>query len=458
MERSPSAPVVTPDPIAAPWLSKAAHLLQQGRPSEAIAVLQRSILVDPSQPWLWYGLATIYSRQHRWATAISCIRKVFQLDANALETFNQPTGLALDPKNDSLPHLYGVCLYNEGVGLDKQNETERAIALYRKALDLVPQAASPRINLFHALLRAGQLEEGFARQEMRWDDPRKRAIYAKCFTKPTWDGSPIFGKTLLLFSEQGFGDGIQFARFAKLAAERCDRIILQAPPSLIPLFEHLTGIPPYQPPAGQEGHFDYQASFMSLPHILGIKTIAEIPGETPYIHPPITPILPPPQKPSPGGHQGLLKIAICWRCNPDNPSAEERSTDLSNFAAIAHLPQVQCYSVQKDVSDEDRDHLRRLNIIDLSDRLESFATTAAYLNQCDLTITIDTSIAHLAGAIAKPVWIALGLYSDWRWFRDRTDSPWYPTARLFRQHKTGDWQGVFQRIQTALHQEHLPPV
>ncbi|MEM9772152.1 MAG: tetratricopeptide repeat-containing glycosyltransferase family protein [Cyanobacteria bacterium P01_D01_bin.73] len=441
---------MTPDPAVAPWLSQAAHLLQKNRSSEAIAILQHSILQDPNQPWLWYGLATIYSRQHRWDTAIACIGKLLKLDANALETFNQPTGLALNSEDDSLPNLYAVCLYNQGVALDKANETEAAIALYRQALDIAPSFPQAGANLFHGLLRIGELQEGFARQEMRWDDPNKRAIYQNCFEKPTWDGSPIPGKTLLLFAEQGFGDAIQFSRFVAIAAERCQQIILQAPPPLLSLMATLTGVPDYRPPAGQEGHFDYQASFMSLPHILGIDAIDQIPSNVPYLLPPATPTLPPPQKPVPDGHHELLKIAICWSCNVDSPSAQHRSTDLANFAAIAHLPQVQCYSVQKELTDEDRQHLQRLNIIDLSDRLDNFATTAAYLNQCDLVISVDTAIAHLAGAIARPVWMAIAFHSDWRWFRDRTDSPWYPTARLFRQSKTDDWHSAFEAMQEAM--------
>ncbi|MEM6501212.1 MAG: tetratricopeptide repeat protein [Cyanobacteria bacterium P01_C01_bin.89] len=446
---------MTPDPVAAPWLSQAAHLIQKNRPSEAIAVLQRSILLDPNQPWLWYGLATLYSRQHRWDTAIACISKVLKLVPNALETFNQPTGLAVNSTDDSLPSLYAMCLYNRAVALDQNNETEEAIAQYRQAVNILPHFTQAKTNLFQALLRVGQLREGFALQEMRWDDPQKRAIYANCFEKPTWDGSPIPGKTLLLFAEQGFGDAIQFSRFVGIAAERCQRIILQAPPPLIPLMERLTGVPDYRPPAGEEEHFDYQASFMSLPHILGIGTIDQIPHPVPYLLPPSTPPLPPPQKPVPDGHHDLLKIAICWNCNTDSPTRAQRSTDLGNFAAIAHLPQVQCYSVQKEVTDGDREHLKDLNIVDLSESLDSFATTAAYLNQCDLVISVDTSIAHLAGAIARPVWIAIAFHGDWRWFRDRADSPWYPTAQIFRQPQPGHWLELFQAMQTALHRDYL---
>ncbi|MEM9245673.1 MAG: glycosyltransferase family 9 protein, partial [Cyanobacteria bacterium P01_F01_bin.153] len=206
---------------------------------------------------------------------------------------------------------------------------------------------------------------------------------------------------------------------------------------------------------GEEGHFDYQASFMSLPHILGLHTIDQIPRQVPYLLPPSVPCLPLPQKSVPDGHQKRLKIAICWNCNPDSPSSSQRSTDLANFAAIAQLPQVQCYSVQKEVTSGERQLLQQLNIVDLSQSLDTFATTAAYLNQCDLVISVDTSIAHLAGAIARPVWIAIGFHSDWRWFRDRVNSPWYPTARIFRQPQTGDWQGLFQAMQTALHRDYL---
>ncbi len=134
---------------------------------------------------------------------------------------------------------------------------------------------------------------------------------------------------------------------------------------------------------------------------------------------------------------------------------QQRSTDLGNFAAIAQHPQVQCYSVQKQVTEGERQLLQQLNIVDLSESLDNFATTAAYLNQCDLVISVDTSIAHLAGAIARPVWIALAFHADWRWFRDRTHSPWYPTARIFRQSQPDHWQGVFQDMQGTLHSDYL---
>ena len=453
MVRSPLAPVVTPDPIAAPWLSKAAFLLQQNRPSEAIALLQHSILIEPTQPWIWYGMAMLYGRLERWETVLSCIQKLIQLEPDALAIFNQPTGLALNPGDDSLPHLYAVSLYNQGVGLDKQNQTEAAIASYRQALDILPQFPQATANLSNALMRAEQLKEGLALQEVRWNDPDKCAIYAHILEKPTWDGSPIFGKTLYLFAEQGFGDSIQFARFVAIAAQRCDQIRLQAQPALVPLLQHLTDIPPYTPPAGQEGHFDYQASFMSLPHILGTDTVEAIPNQVPYIAVPDGPALPPPVKPHTEG-KSPLKIGICWSCNPDHETFHTRSAPLEQFAAIAQDPNVQCYSVQKVVSEGDRQRLQELGIIDLGPNLETFATTAAYLNQCDRVITVDTSIAHLAGAIAKPVWIAIPFYSDWRWFRDRTDSPWYPTARLFRQPTAGDWSSTFQDIHQALQTQY----
>ena len=459
MDRSPSAPIVTPDPSAAPWLSQAAQLLKHDRPSAAIATLQRSILAAPEQPWLWYGLAMIHSRQHRWDTALTCIRKLLKLEPNALDIFNQPTGLALDPHYDSLPQLYALCLYHQGIALERHNQTDGAIANYRQALEILPHFIEARMALADGLLRSGQLGEGFAVQATHLSPSPLPVSQGNPKNPRPWDGSPIVGKTLLLvadapFAEQELRPLVQWARFVAIAAQRCERLLLQVPPSLAPLFNDLTDLPADTLSTATDQPFDYQASFSSLPALLGIKTIADLPRQIPYLCPPSTPQLPPPRKPTPDGHRALLKIAIDWGCGHNRETGQGPAPQLAHFAAIAHLPQVQCYSVHPSITETERHHLQGLNIIDLSPSLDHFATTATYLNQCDLVITVDTTTAHLAGAIARPTWIALPFHSHWTWLSDRDDSPWYPTARLFRQPTAGDWDSTFTAIAQALQSDH----
>jgi len=309
--------------------------------------------------------------------------------------------------------------------------------------------------------------------------------------KPPWDGSPLAGKTILLHTEQGHGDAIQFVRYAPLVAQRgAGKVILETYRSLRRLFTTVSLVQEVVVKGEPLPAFDVQVPLMSLPRILG-TTIETIPNRVPYLYAEekdaaVLGALPRPsgQEPgvsvatSPSGQEyapdtgaegavkysgalrtarhpdGIVKVGIVW--SPSDRASKKRFCPVSLFLELSQIPGVSLYSLQK----EHTDILDGAPIQDLRELLNDFADTAAVISQLDLVISVDTAVAHLAGALGKPVWVLLPFSPDWRWLLDRSDSPWYPTMRLFRPSrsgstpgalaKLGDWPSVFAQVKAAL--------
>jgi Tetratricopeptide repeat len=341
------------------------------------------------------------------------------------------------------PRMAGA--YNNLAILEERLEFRRAAeAHYRKAIALKEQFPDAHFNLGMLLLRLGRYPEGFAECEWRWQTSQFTPFRVP---HPLWDGGRLRG-TLLVHSEQGAGDAMQFVRYLPMAAERCDRLLFFCPENLFPLLRSIPGVAELRGPGTvQMSEFHAYIPLMSLPHVLG-TTLETVPAGVPYLQPePRSLDLGPPSVPNP-----RLKVGLAWGGSPTHLNDRHRSCRLRDLAPLFELPDVAFYSLQVGPrAVEVRDPEVRPGIVtDLSDRLGDFTYTAAAIGQLDLTISVDTSVLHLAGALGRPVWGMISDRSDWRWMIDREDSPWYPTLRLFRQSRLDDWHEVFSRAAAAL--------
>jgi hypothetical protein len=303
-------------------------------------------------------------------------------------------------------------------------------------------------------LRDGDYAGGWADYESR----KYRANWSmQALGKPEWDGRPIPDRTLLIVNEQGAGDEIQFIRFVPLAAQRAGRVVLVCRPALRAIFDGLEGVSALccEGEPLPDSDYDYVISTLSLPHRLGI-TLDNLPAHVPYLSAPPARIqhwksrLP--------AVPGKRRIGIAWAGSPGHPLDRERSMQLSDLIPLLRDADSIFHSLQMGFPSAELTKLPADIVVrDESDRIENFAETAALIANLDLVISVDTAVAHLAGAMAKPVWVLLPRDSDWRWLKNRSDSPWYPTLRLFRQPARGDWAGVINKVLEELKQLPVTP-
>jgi hypothetical protein len=289
------------------------------------------------------------------------------------------------------------------------------------------------------LLAAGRLTDGF-REYNQW---RTHGIKTRVFPEPEWRGEPVPGGTLFLHAEQGFGDAIHYVRFVPQVRERAAKVILECRPELKTIFTRCAGADVVIAHGETIPPFDYYTSLASLPGLLGV-TLATIPNQVPYLKIAADGQLPP-------APAGQLKAGVVWAGDPLHHNNAARSLRLEQFAPILQVPGIAFYSLQVPVPAPDETLFRSMsNLRDLGGQFKSFLETAAAVAELDLIIAVDTSVAHLAGALAKPVWTLVPLAPDWRWLLDREDTPWYPTMRLFRQKQRGEWQPVIARVAEEL--------
>jgi hypothetical protein len=294
----------------------------------------------------------------------------------------------------------------------------------------------------------GDFERGWEEYEWRW---KKAKVTPRDFPQPLWDSSALEGRTILIHTEQGLGDTLQFIRYVPLVKQRGGTVIVECPASLGQLLASCAGIDRLIASGAPLPPFDVHAPLLSLPRIFG-TTLANVPAEVPYLS--ADPALVEYWRSELSSVAGI-KIGIAWQGNPRFPADCMRSIPLTHFTPLAQVDGVRLFSLQKGTGSAQLAAVASyLPVIDLADRLDEtsggFMDTAAVMKNLDLVVTSDTSIAHLAGALGVPVWVALALGGDWRFLVGREDSPWYPTMRLFRQTQMGDWDSVFERIAAEL--------
>ncbi len=424
-----------------------------GRHEEALPLFERAAALQPALPSAQLNLGNALNELGRFGEAEAAYRRSIERDAGYAEAHcNLGTLLRdqgrLDEAEAELdaalrlnPRLV-VARYNLGNAHKDRGRLDAAIATYREALRFDPTHAESHWNLSHALLLAGHLEDGFIEYEWRWRLP---AMGDHGFSGPRWDSAAAPGAKVVVHAEQGFGDAIQFARYVPLIAARGHSATLLVRPPLLRLFETLPNVEVVtQLPSGRwEG---YHCPLLSLPLAFGTR-LETIPAAVPYL------------RAEPRAAEKFrarfeapeFKVGLVWRGNPEKPGDARRSLAPSALRPLFELSGVRLISLQMPPRAGDLDQLRQFGALDdPMDEIGDFADTAALIASLDLVITVDTAVAHLAGALAAPVWLLLPFVPDWRWMMARPDSPWYPTARLFRQTAPGDWHGVLDRVAEAL--------
>ncbi len=338
---------------------------------------------------------------------------------------------------------------NLGNALKGQGNIAAAIAACRQAIALNPDLPDAHHNLSLTLLLNGEFAEGWREYEWRWQTKQLRP---RGFAQPLWSGEAVDGRVLLLHAEQGYGDMIQFCRYVPLVAAR-GRVVLEAPRALVRLFSGLAGVERIVVQGDPLPAFDLHCPLLSLPRAFA-TTLETIPGGVPYLGTD-------PAQVSAWRDRlaGLarLRVGLVWAGEPRATDRirgavdRRRSISLGHFARLAGVGGIAFVSLQKgEAAAQTRSPPPGLRLHDWTGELEDFADTAALIAALDLVISVDTAVVHLAGALGKPVWLLNRFDTDWRWLLDREDSPWYPTLRLFRQHRPGDWAGVLERVAAAL--------
>lgn len=431
-----------------------AALQQQGKLEAAIGHYQAALRLQPNNASALVNLGATLQQQGNLQAAIGRLQKALQVNPNLPEAHTN-LGHALKQQGELIQAIahyqkavqllpqHPEAYADLGDALAEQGEIEAAIAQYDQALRLKPDHVTVKGSRIRTLLISGKLREGFAEY-----DPWRLSLSnrGRSFAEPEWDGSDLHGKVILLYAEPGagLGDTLQFVRYAPLVAERGGRVILACQELLLRLLRRIPGVEKVVVMGESLPAFDIQAALLSLPRIFG-TTLATIPASVPYLT-----ASKQPRFLLSDSIDACLKVGLVWGGNPDHGHDRDRACPLAAFQPILNTPQVAFYSLQKGPHRADLLVLPELPIQDLHDRLGDFADTATAIAQLDLVITVDTAVAHLAGGMGKPVWVLLAFAADWRWLTQRDDSPWYLTARLFRQPRRQDWTSVCQQVADAL--------
>jgi tetratricopeptide (TPR) repeat protein len=422
----------------------------------AVAAFREAVRLAPQFAAAYNNLASSLKSLGKNREAIVCFEEALRINSQMAEAHNG-LGAALqadDQDDEALASFqraieinprYAEAYSNIGQLFGQQGHYAAALEQYRQAGQAQPELAAVHNNRAMVLLLSGDFAAGWPEYEWRWQLPGASP-------RPTgvqWDGSPLEGRTILLTLEQGFGDALQFIRYAPLVKARGGTVIVGCPKRLIPILKTCPGIDRIYGEEETPPRFDVFAPLASLPGLFRTD-LTTIPAEVPYLSAPAD--LVEHWREKLAGDQ-RLRVGINWQGNPSYQGDRRRSIPLAEFAPLAEVPGVRLLSLQKGFGSEQLANAS-FDVEDLGTKLDlgeaAFCETAAVLKDLDLLITSDTAIAHLAGALAVPVWLALSFSPDWRWLLDRSDSPWYPTMRLFRQTSAGDWPGVFQRMQSEL--------
>ena len=294
------------------------------------------------------------------------------------------------------------------------------------------------------LLLRGDFAQGWAEYEWRW---RCKANPERTYLpRPQWSGEPLEGKTVLIQTEQGFGDSFQFLRYVPAVADRGAKVVLTVPGALVRLANNLPGVAAVVSEGDPLPNFDFHCPLLSLPNVFATR-METIPASVPYLAPPADASAAWTERLS--SYPGL-KVGLVWSGNPENRMNPARSTPLAELEPLLRISGIRWFSLQVGSPARDIALVPRHPIDDLAPFLTDFSETAAAICHIDLVISVETAVAHLAGALGRPVWVPLAVVPAWRWLLGREDSPWYPTMRLFRQTTPGDWTPVVRALADAL--------
>lgn len=414
------------------WNNLATTQQLLGDIAEAKQSFQRALELDPDNFETNYNLGNLYRKTFNLAAAINCYQKAIQ-SQNAENSSNAIR------KNNSIRIQ---ALTNLALTLNECGRVDESIRCYRQALSIYPQDAGLHYNLATTLLQNSLFLEAWSDYEWRWNMPGF-STQKRDFSCPLWTGEDLTGKSILLHAEQGLGDSIQFIRYVPLLASRGAKVFLEIQPSLTRLMESLEGVAQIIPQGDLLPKTDWHCPLLSLPRAFR-TSVENIPAKVPYLkvekqkHPLFT------------AHAEikLLKVGLVWQGNSKHTLDAFRSIPFDILRPILETEGIRFYALQPEKLNYE---FLATNLVDTSAHIADFADTASLLKHLDLVISVDTSVAHLAGALGVPVWILLPeCRTDWRWLRNRNDSPWYPSARLFRQSNPGDWSSILLVLKEEL--------
>jgi tetratricopeptide (TPR) repeat protein len=425
----------------------------KGQLDKAISYYEMALSMDPKHAGACYNLGSAFHKKEDLNKAVSYYLKSIQINPkHAPSHFNLGSAffekgelseakiyfmktLQLDPGN---ARAYS----NLGIVFQESGQLEEAMLENQRALKANPHLLEAHFNIATINLLQGNFAEGW--KGLEYYRTINKSKFPPVSSQSLWDGSDISGKTILLFEESGFGDTIQFVRYSSMAANTGAQVILVCHKELKPLLQNMNPSHPVFSFDESLPHFHFHCPLLRLP-LLFKTNLDNIPHEIPYFHIPLE-LQQQWNKKLMGNRQGL-KVGLAWGGNPRLKRNRYRSCPLTDFIPLFRLPDITFFSLQKGPAAEQINNQPEIiHIIDYTEEMHDFSDTAAFILNLDLIISVDTAVAHLAGALGKPVWTLLQYAPEWRWMLDREDSPWYPTMRLFRQTEPGDWNSVMRRV------------
>ncbi|HEY2864192.1 MAG TPA: DUF5672 family protein [Casimicrobiaceae bacterium] len=455
--KTPPTRVDPPGATTDQRIQQAMALHQRGDAQAAERIYREALVIAPGHPLAEHFLGVILYQRKDLAAALPLLRRSVETVPDEPE-FHNNLGLALaaDEREReaiaefraalALESKHPVAWNNLGLALQSVNDVDSAIHAFRRAIELRPEFEQAHWNLALALLLDGRYTEGWREYESRFA-VAELGKGRHAFAGPVWDGTSPQGRTLLLYTEQGLGDALQFARFVAPVASAGARCLVRCPAALAPLLATVPGVAQALSDQDPLPHYDAHLPLLSLPRVLG-TTVDAIPADVPYV------TVPPERRAaarsmldrsSPG-----LNVGIAWTGNPANPSNRLRSYPLDALDPLFEVDGINWYSLQQGRTSADFTPSARAARLRPLPSDSALVDTAALIAELDLVISICTSIAHLAGALARPTWTMLACAADWRWLQHRADSPWYPTMRLFRQPGLREWSAVAASIADEL--------
>jgi Tfp pilus assembly protein PilF len=433
-------------------------MFQCGRHEDSLRLFEQALKVNPESARDWLNCGIVLNSMKRYEDALASHERALQLDPDFPEAYLN-RGVVLQEMNRldeavasydralKLRPEYVDALYNRGNALRSLERYEEALENWVRAQAISPDFAHAHYAEALCRLLLGDYARGWEQYE--WRSKGMSNIAPRQFSQPLWLGhEDIAGKTILLHAEQGFGDTIQFCRYAQHVTALGATVLLEVQPPLATLMSTLEGPKKVLPRGEPLPDFDFHTPLLSLP-LACLPTLGTtIPAQTPYLSAQ-------PEKMEiwrrEHGDDKRLRVGLAWSGSIKQGNDRNRSMCLTDLAPLLENREVTFISVQKEVRDHDQAMLAESpQITHFGERLHDFADTAALMATLDLIITVDTSVAHLAGALGKPTWIMLAHVPDWRWLLEGTDCPWYPTAKLYRQPKAGDWSSVIDSISEDL--------
>ena len=442
------------------WFKLGNVLFQENELDHALQAFQRSIDLNPNHLRGLTNLGATLEKLGRYEESAMILRHALVLAPDnvaglknlghvILKLGHAGEGLHLLRRAAELAPDDADAHYTLGNALLRMERLQEALACYARVRELQPNTARAYFAPASVLLMNGQYKDGWAAYESRFDmaayKPNVNNVHERL-----WDGGPLNGRRLLIHVEQGFGDTMEFARYVPLVRDKAGdgKIFMLCEPELFRILETLEGVDEfYQMRSDATITYDVHIPLMSLPHRFG-TTLETIPNKTPYVKVPAGTKAKVRRR-----KDAKLSVAFVWAGRPTHSDDRFRSCSVQWFSTLFDVPGVDFYSIQWGPRAVELDpYLKNENVFSMTDKLTDFAETAAIIDQVDLVIAIDTAVAHLAGALGKPVWTILPFGGEWRWLFRREDTPWYPNMRLFRQRILGDWRPVFQRMKAGLRQ------